>query len=160
MNKKNNRIFAGFTLMNRNSVREDAFTLIELLVVISIMGILLALSIFGMQSARQASRDGKRKSDIEQIRSALEMYKSDCNSYPVSITAGASLKGTGSPTTCSSSNTYLSIIPTDPLPSEKSYYYSSDGVTYVICSSLEQSSTAVSGCGSCGTTCNYKVTNP
>ena len=62
------------------------FTLIELLVVISIMGILLALSVFGMQDARRASRDGKRKADIEQIRSALEMYKADCGKYP--LTAG------------------------------------------------------------------------
>lgn len=162
INKKNiNKNKEGFTLMNRNSDRELAFTLIELLVVISIMGILLSLSIFGMQAARESSRDGTRKSNLEQIRSGLEMYKSDCGEYPTgSLTAGSSLIGDGSSANCASSNTYIGSIPSDPISSERNYSYTSDGITYTLCASLEQSSSSVTGCGSCGTTCNYKVTNP
>ena len=108
--------------------------MIELLVVISIMGILLALSVFGMQDARRASRDGKRKADIEQVRSALEMYKSDCGTYPLSVTFG-----TGSiVASCPTSNTYLNPVPQDPLTPARSYSYTSDGNTYTITASLEQ----------------------
>ena len=77
--------------------KNKGFTLIELLVVISILGVLLALSVFGMQGARQSSRDGRRKADLEQIRSGLEMYRADCNAYPTTLVT--TLKGTGTPST-------------------------------------------------------------
>lgn len=145
--------------------KNNGFTLIELLVVISIMGILLALSVFGMQKARESSRDGKRKGDLEQIRSGLEMYKSDCGSYPASLTWGSSLIGNNSSTGCSDDNTYIAIIPEDPLSStSRTYLYSSDGTDYEVCSSLEGGSGSVtcggsSNCGD-GFTCNYKVISP
>lgn len=142
----------------------SGFTLIELLVVVSIMGILLSLSVYGMQDARKASRDGKRKTDLEQIRSALEMYKADCSGYPSSsLSPGGSLIGSGATSSCPSTNIYLSKIPADAQAPTRSYSYSSDGLTYSLCASLEKApspSMDVSGCGSCTTTCNYKVTSP
>ncbi len=137
------------------------FTLIELLVVISIIGILVAVSIFGLSGAREASRDAKRKSDLELIRSGLEIYKADCNNYPNSITFGGSLVGDNSPSSCAASNTYIAGIPSDPLNPTRVYLYSSNGSTYSICASMEQGSGSQS-CGgtNCGTTCNYKVDNP
>lgn len=142
------------------------FTLIELLVVISIIGILVGLSIFGLQGARQASRDAKRKADIEEIRSGIEIYKSDCNSYPIGSgeptnVLGTELKGSGANSSCSATNTYISNVPQDPSYPNTNYYYSSDGSTYQICGSLEQGSTGTVSCtGSCGSSCNYKVINP
>ncbi|KKR56087.1 hypothetical protein A2434_00620 [Candidatus Woesebacteria bacterium RIFOXYC1_FULL_41_14] len=142
----------------------NGFTLIELLVVISILGILLAISIFGMQGARQASRDGKRKADLEQMRSGLEIYRADCNIYPNAMPAtGAQLKGSGTPSTCAVANVYISSVPADPVPSTHSYTYSSNGSTYEICASMEQGGTTVTcgGSSSCGgSTCNYKVVSP
>lgn len=120
----------------KNCINTKGFTLIELLVVISIMGILLALSVFGMQDARRASRDGKRKADIEQIRSALEMYKADCSTYPTSITFGGAITGS-----CPSLNTYLSPVPQDPLPDRSYTYTSATGSTYTLSASLEQGGT-------------------
>ena len=61
---------------------KKGFTLIELLVVISIIGILIAVSIFGLSGARESARDARRKSDLELIRSGLELYRADCNAYP------------------------------------------------------------------------------
>lgn len=58
------------------------FTLVELLVAISIIGVILSISFFGIQNARKSSRDAKRKSDLESVRSALEMYKADTGKYP------------------------------------------------------------------------------
>lgn len=160
---------AGFTLIRtlrcKNLIRvHKGFTLIELLVVISILGILLALSIFGMQGARQASRDGKRKADLEQIRSGLEMYRSDCDKYPTSgLTAGGVLKGSSDSGNCLVGNIYIGKIPGDPLTATNTYAYSSaDGSKYTLCAALEQipSSPDIAGCGSCTVACNYKVTNP
>lgn len=140
--------------------KSSGFTLIELLVVISIIGILIALSIFGLQGARESSRDARRKADLELIRSGLELYKSDCNSYPLSLSS--TLVGDDSSTSCSSSNTYIQSVPTDPAIPARTYLYYSAGTTYEICSSLEQETGTVT-CGSssdCGESCNYKVTNP
>ena len=73
---------------------KKGFTLIELLVVLSIIGVLVGLSIFGLRSARESSRDGTRKADLELIRSGVEIYKADCDNYPLSAELGASLTGT------------------------------------------------------------------
>lgn len=140
-----------------NTIRIKGFTLIELLVVISIIGILVGLSIFGLQSARESSRNSRRKADIELIRSGIEIYKADCGSYPLAL--GTSLSGsetTGN--TCLTSTVYIAEVPTDPLPS-RLYYYSSDGVVYELCAALEEGGTDTCS-GSCGETCNYQVVNP
>lgn len=141
------------------------FTLIELLVVISIIGILMALSVFGLQGARQSSRDAKRKADLEQIRSGLEMYKADCNTdkYLINATPGV-LSSTLQSTfeTCGNTNTYIATVPTDPISTQSYIYYSLDGTSYELCAALEQGTGTVT-CGessSCGATCNYKVINP
>lgn len=143
---------------------KKGFTLIELLVVISIVGILVALSVFGVQGARQASRDAKRKADLELIRSGLEMYRSDCDAYPAAL--GTSLAGSGTPARCAVGNTYIATTPADPMSPNSAYYYSAPtSSTYLICAALEQApnpAVDTTGCGGCGSgvTCNYKVTNP
>lgn len=124
------------------------FTLIELMVVLAIIGILMGLALTSFMGSRKAARDGKRRVDLEQIRSALEMCRSDTGSYVV----GSSLPGT-----CS---TYLSSMPSDPLSPASVYAYSGTANTYTLCARLEAGTGTVSGCGSCGVTCNYKVTNP
>lgn len=136
------------------------FTLIELLVVISIIGILMAVSLFGLQGARESSRDAKRKADLELIRSGIELYRADCNQYPDSL--ASPLQGDNSSSSCADSNTYIEQVPTDPNDPTRTYLYSSTGTTYSICASLEQGGSTVTcgGSSDCGETCNYKVTNP
>lgn len=133
------------------------FTLIELLVVISIISILISISLFGIQNSRKSARDAKRKSDLEAIRSALEMYKADNGQYPsTSSGMNASSLSIGS---------YISSIPQDPI-SGRIYVYRCTKVSgtsclaYDLCAALEDGSGSVS-CGiSCGVSCNYKTTNP
>lgn len=146
---------------HRSLITDHGFTLIELLVVLSIMGIIIGLTLFGIGGARESSRDAKRKADLELIRSGLEIYKADCNDYPLSL--GTSLVGDGSPSSCAVSNTYISSVPGDPMDPARIYRYARlTTTTYEICASLEQGGGSVTcgGSTSCGTTCNYKITNP
>ncbi len=147
--------------LRKNLSAQAGFTLIELLVVITIIGILLAISIFGLIGARESARDAKRKTDLEQIRSGIEVYKSDCNVYPSSL--GTTLAGSGSPTTCPATNIYIAATPVDPLSPARAYLYYSNGSIYEVCASLEGGTASVTcgGSSACGSsTCNYKVTNP
>jgi general secretion pathway protein G len=129
--------------------KNKGFTLIELLVVMAIIAILVSLALVSYQSARKSARDGKRKSDLEQIRSALEMYKSDSatSAYPDAL---ADLSD------------YI-VLPSDPL-STRNYAYSRSGSSYVLCASLELQTTASADCSglSCGSgvVCSYAAKNP
>jgi prepilin-type N-terminal cleavage/methylation domain-containing protein len=61
---------------------QKGFTLIELLVVIAIIGILSAVVLVSLNSARAKSRDARRLSDVRQIMTALEIYYNDNGAYP------------------------------------------------------------------------------
>jgi len=58
------------------------FTLIELLVVIAVIGILTSLIMVNFNAARARARDVERKSDLDQIKKALQMYYNDFGFYP------------------------------------------------------------------------------
>ena len=144
-------------MVNRN---KRGFTLIEILVAISIVAVLSAVSLSALGGTRKVSRDGKRKADMEQVRSALEIYRSDCSAYPTALpTPGGSLTAS-----CPNLGTYLSAMPDDPIPGTYKYSYNRTGVnTYNLCAHLEiGGASELSGCaaGSCTGVCNYKQGNP
>lgn len=69
-------------MIYKNLSKEKGFTLIELLVVISIIGVLATLLLLQLGGARGKARDGKRISDVSQLRTAIEQYFDDNAGYP------------------------------------------------------------------------------
>ncbi len=130
-------------------MKKKGFTLIEILVTVTVVGILAGLTLTASMSSRKVARDGKRKADLEQIRSALEIYRSDVKAYPASLGNLVSV--------------YLDKVPDDPLSGTYTYSYTlSSPNSYTLCSYLETSSTSQPGCGNCssgGGACYYKVSN-
>ena len=68
--------------MEIQSNYKKGFTLLELLVVISIISLLATLALAQINNARENTRDARRKSDLRQIFTALELYYDDYNLYP------------------------------------------------------------------------------
>ena len=61
------------------------FTLIELLVVISIVGVLSTIGLTSFKTANQKARNSRREADVQQIRSALEVYRTEHAGYPKEV---------------------------------------------------------------------------
>lgn len=137
----------------RSIKKSKGFTLIELLVVISIISILVAVGIVSYRRTNLLSRDSRRKADIQQIRQALETYRSENGVYPDDATWEADIVPD-----------YISEIPTDP--KNGFYRYESGSIpitTYTICAYLEletDTATCAATCGSASEVCNYEVINP
>lgn len=133
--------------------------MIELLVAASIIAILVTIGLVSYSSVNKRSRDAKRKSDLEQVRTALEMNRADNGVYP-----GTAGFGNLSSKLGSTLNAYIPALPDDPQASAKDYYYSQLSTTsYCICSDLETITTTDSDCPGGdinGSTCNYYRRNP
>ncbi len=62
--------------------KQQGFTFVEILVVVTIVLLLSTIAVSSYQVTVKKARDARRKADIEQVRSALEMYRSVNGSYP------------------------------------------------------------------------------
>ena len=69
--------------MNLNKKKfSSGFTLIELLVVISVIGLLASVVLVSVNNAKSRVRDALRKTDLRQLKLALENYYSSNGKYP------------------------------------------------------------------------------
>lgn len=115
-----------------------AFTLIELLIVITIIGILAVALIPRVTQGPAKARDVKRKSDVQNIGTSLELYYSDLASYP----AGAG--GCAETDLTTPLSDYTQAIPTDPNSSNDTlgctggyYYQNLNGSSFAVVTKLE-----------------------
>lgn len=157
--------------MNANKFKIDCgFTMIELLVVISILGILATVGLTSFRTSQIRSRDTKRKSDLEQIQRALEMYLNDYGTYPLSTsdglisagaTAGATTFNWGDEFKDSKGTVYIKELPTDPKITPGYCYRLTNGC-YQLYARLENlQDPKIGGPYTCTTvTYNYGVSSP
>jgi len=139
-------------MMNHRT--KSGFTLIELIVVVSIIGLLSTIGITGFQSVTRSGRDALRKTDLEQLRSALEIYKSEENHYPAEVDCSAEVELVPN---------YIDPWPVDPKPVHQYCYLSEGNQNYRLCAHLENDVDSDEYCNfanNCGGSCTYQVTNP
>lgn len=121
---------------------KSGFTFIEIILVIIITGILATLVFGNYLSSIKRGRDTRRKTDLEQIQRALEMYYEDKNSYPLTdnfkfgkrFYDDSNLSGNYEP---KGDQLYMDNVPNDPLKKQSYGYSSNDGTSYILYSCLE-----------------------
>lgn len=98
-----------------------------------IIGMLATLGIVNYMDARVRARDTQRKSNMQQIQAALELYRSDQSAYP------ATLPVCGNPfRDPTNATTYLQKIPCDPTNTAPfTYRYTLTGANYTLATCLE-----------------------
>lgn len=141
---------SGEPMRTMKNKKRYGFTLIELMVVIAIMGILIIMGISSYKSTQMKSRDTRRKNDLRQVASALELYYNDKGKYPDDDNAGG-MKGCGAAatelcawgsimkdTTPGKETVYMVTLPDDPAGSRQYYYdYDFSGKGYQLYARLE-----------------------
>lgn len=146
-------------------VRSTGFTLMELLISISIIGILLAIGMVSYGTINKQSRDTRRKSDIEQIRAALEMYRADKGYYP-NAGGGTFIEASLGLSNDLVTGGYIAVLPRDPKPNSMHYEYKATNVSggnyygYCLSAQLEAEDPADSCTPDTAYNQNYGTKNP
>jgi len=126
---------------------KKGYTLIEILIVATIIVLLSAAAAVSYSAFLKQTRDAKRKSDLEQIRAALEMFRSNSTTNDYPTTGLSELTGPV---------VYIQSVPADPKSPTYNYYYNGSSSDYTLGAHLEGGGTTCVA-GQCGVNCNYCV---
>lgn len=115
----------------KQSHNRRGFTLIELMVVVSVIAVLSTVGLVTYTNAQKNSRDAKRKADLGQIQSALELYYNINGRYPKTPDDGGGFGNSWNGSTDSDpdqwwitdnggtgiklNETYINLMPKDPI---------------------------------------------
>lgn len=130
-------------------IQRSGFTLIEVLVAATIIAVLVAIGMVSYSSVNKRSRDAKRRGDLEQMRSALELYRSENGYYPAVNTLGWDTAANLSTELVPS---FMPSIPSDPKSPDIRYSYkpttpgSGNYYGYCLSAKLETISVTTSTC--------------
>ena len=118
---------------------QKGFSLIELLVVATIIIVLSTIGIVSYANSGRSARDSRRKADLETVRQAMVLYRSEHGAYPVGCGSGHNPMIFGCRTEDLVEAGYLSEPrPFDPkLDSTYFYSASSTNSTFCLCARLE-----------------------
>ena len=72
--------------------KEKGFTIVELMIVLTIIAVLAAVAVPNFLKAREKARNESAKETLKTIKTALEMYSSEHETYPKKITSAEELK--------------------------------------------------------------------
>jgi prepilin-type N-terminal cleavage/methylation domain-containing protein len=94
--------------------KQSGITLIEVLIAVCIIAVLAAMFFSGYTTQLKKSRDGKRKADMQKIKTSFEDYYNDNGCYPTNVSVFDN---------CGSTSAYeeggfspwLASVPCDPL---------------------------------------------
>ncbi len=122
-------------MYKKKNVVRNGFTMIELLVAISVISILTVIGLVNYQTSLRRTRDARRRTDLNQIRQALEIYKADNGEYPGEAWCDSSIGSCGTACPCSPAATswngtiesdlvsdYVFNLPVDPVNNDTHYY--------------------------------------
>lgn len=125
--------------------KQKGFTLIEVLIVLAIIAMFISVALTALATARSKGRDAKRKADMVQMQTALELYFNTYDTYPSTSGNwwGVSVSGGGHDVTGSNgyipdlAPDFISKLPVDPTNNStgfSGYLYRSDGSNYKLLS--------------------------
>ncbi len=121
-----------------NISKISGFTLIEILIAMAVVAILSASVLIGLNPIRAQARDARRISDLQQVRTGLELHFAKVGGYPV-VTVGGNQSWDDLESALSTANIGVPRIPHDPQPG-RTYEYSSDGNGYILKTTFESAS--------------------
>lgn len=120
-----------------SSRKDKGFTLIELLVVIAIIGLLASIILASLNSARVKGRDARRVADMKDIQTALELYYSNHNAYPIQTAAHTTNAQFTTDLNGLVTDGDMSSIPIDPGSNAYKYLSTANGSFYCLGTNVE-----------------------
>lgn len=117
-------------VLDMSKVNNFGFTLVELLIVIAIMSILTSITVSQFVTAKKKANDVSRKSDLNGISKALQMYFTDYGAMP-DADANGKILVKGNPLEWGSefvdgSYVYMKVLPKENNTNLPAYCYKTD----------------------------------